>query len=353
MKLSEIHLATTNDFIFNEEMTPPAHEKLAYLQMMIARQGKDPEQIMKRIRGLVDPTFAKREGKIKEFERWLKGAKQDEMRVGKAYGRKIKVTVLEATIREMLVEGFFSDISTAIVHKLRDLLGDEHKEHKLVTQALDKYPSLAGILRYAQKSEQPIYDDEKFWELVDTLTKGRGKEIKRIVYGTFPRIEEGISLFNQHEIMEARMSQVMADLGLDQDMIGNLMQQYDLRDEDYDLSRLREAYRKAAGKVEKAIEYLKELPGKAAEYAKELPTKAGKKVLDRRQVSSENAKLADEVVKVASVLMQVERQIEQSGATTPGEVKAAVEKAVEGPEKVPPEAERESIISTGELAATS
>lgn len=347
MRLRDLARASASDIILYEGINPSKEEKLAFVQMMIAKQGKDPAQVINRIRGLIDPEHAQREGHKKSFEDWVKKAVKDETKEGKAYGRRVRVTVLESVVREMITEGFFSDIGKVIVSKLRGVLGDEYTEDNLVSQALDAYPQLAALHRYANKSSEFLYDDEKFWALVDRVTEGKGREVRRIVHGTFPRLEESKqhkSLFSECILVEARISEVMAELGLEPDWINGIMRQYDIRDEDYDITRLRDAWQRARGNVQDAIKYIGDLPGKAAQAAKDLPKAAGKMVSSQR-VREENRRVADEVIKIAAVLMQVI----ESGAETPQEVQQQVEKAVGGSMgEVKPST---SVVSTGDLVS--
>lgn len=328
MRLRDLARASATDIVLNEGFDQSKEEKLGFIQMMIAKQGKDPAPVVDRIRGLVEPEFAKQQGQKKSFKDWVTKAIKDETKEGRAYGRRVRVTVLESVVREMITEGFFADIGKVIVSKLRGVLGDEYSEDKLVAQALDAYPQLAALHRYSNKSSDFIYDDEKFWELVDRVTDNKGKEVRRIVHGTFPRLEESRlrrSIFSECVIVEARISEVMAELGLEPSWVNGLMRQYDIRDEDYDLSRLKDAWQRAGGKAEAAVKYFKELPGQALQAAKDLP-KAASKAVSSQRVREENRRISDEVIKIAAVLMQVI----ESGADTPQEVQQQVAQAVEG-----------------------
>jgi hypothetical protein len=343
VKLSGLHISQVGDLLLSEAFDPGKEEKLAYLQMMIAKQGKQPDKIIDRIRGMIDPEHAKRLGAKASFERWVNGALPGESKVGRTFGRKVKVTVLESEIKQMLTEGFFSDVGDIIMSKLRNLLGDDRKEHALVTQALDKHPGLAAIHRYAQRADKALFDDPGFWELINKVTAGKGKEIERMVKGTFKRIMESKhGLFTECIIVEARMTEVMRDLGLDQDTIQGMMDQFDLRDDDYDLARMRDALMRAKGKVEDAVKYMRELPARGLEKAGEVVKDVGAKVseiepLKRKRMQDENIDLADYVVTMAAMLMDVR----EADARTPAQVANVVDKATEradvtvvGPEDV-------------------
>jgi hypothetical protein len=338
VKLRELHLSTVRRFSLNEEVDPRVHEKLGYLKMMVARQGKDPQKFIDRIKELVQPDFAKQAGAKMALSSWLKNAKRGNSKDGTSSGRKIRITVLESAIRELIIEGVFRNLGHTVLKKLRDTIGGR-QEHKLLTAALDANPSFAAIIRYARKSDGYIYDDEGFWELVDHVTNGKAALIKRIVHNTFERFEESIERFDvltECEINEARISSVMAELGLDQNTIKTLMRQFEIRDEDYDLSRLKNIPSKAkelgVGALGKAKELgvgalgkTKELGtgalGKAKELgvgalgktkelgvgalgkAKELGTGA-KDAATAYHIKHENEDFAEEVVKIAHALMK-------------------------------------------------
>lgn len=328
MRLRELTRASTLNMVLYEGFDPSKEEKLGFIQMMVAKQGKDPAAVVNRIRGLIDPEYARQEGQKRSFKDWVTKALKDETKEGRAYGRRVRVTVLESVVRDMITEGFFSDVGKVITAKLRDLLGDEYSEDKLVGQALDQYPQLAALHRYSNKATGFLYDDEKFWELVNRVTDNKGKEIRRIVQGTFPRLEESRrrhSVFSECIIVEARISEVMAELGLEPNWVSGIMRQYDIRDDDYDLARLKDAWQRAQGNVQKAIEFVKEIPGQAAQAMKDLPQSASKMVNVQR-VREENRRVADEVIKIAAVMMQVI----ESGAETPQEVQQVVQQVASG-----------------------
>jgi hypothetical protein len=333
VKLNYLHIGAVSDLTINEDFNPGQEEQLAYLQMMAARQGKDATKFINRVRGYVDPTHAKKMGAKATFERWVQAAMPGESRVGRTLGRRVKITVLESAVKEAITEGFFSDIGDVILSKLRNILGDDRKEHALVTSALDRHPALAAIHRYAKRAEQPIYDDENFWALVDKITNGKANEIKRLTQATFKRMlesKERVSVLSECVIVEAKMSDVMSELGLDRDTIDGLIRQFNLRDDDYDLARMRDALTKAKGRVEDAVRYMAELPGrKAGELVRgagELVRGAGEKiksVTDTKRMQDENADLADHVISLAAVIMDVR----EADATTPQEVAQVVGQA--------------------------
>jgi hypothetical protein len=333
VKLNHLHIGAVRDLVINEEFDAGREEQLAYLQMMAARQGKDAAKFIERVRGYTDPAHAKKMGAKATFERWVQAAMPGESRVGRSLGRRVKVTVLESETKAAITEGFFSDIGDIIMSKLRNILGDDNKEHALVAKALDRHPALTAIHRYARKAEQPIYDDENFWALIDKITSGKANEVKRLAHGTFKRISESkerVDVLSECTIIEARMTEVMTQLGLDQGTTDGLMRQFNLRDEDYDLARMRDALTRAKGRVEDAVRFMTELPSRALGKAGELVqgaagavAGAGKKiksVTDSKRMQDENVDFADLVVSLAAVIMD----IREADATTPQQVAQVV-----------------------------
>ena len=328
MRLHNLHSTLAKDFVMFEELSPDQEEKLSYVQMMLARQGKDPDPVIRRIRGLVDPKFAKKEGAKATLKNWLKDAKRGETKDGATYGRRIRITVLESEIRELVLEGFFKDVGSLVVRKLRSVISGERKEHELVSKALDTYPNLAALVRYAGRSVEPIYDDQKFWQLVDKMTNNKANTIKRIAHSTYERlsnesIEGKKGVLTECIIVEAKISQVLNSLGLDQNQIDGLMRQYAIRDEDYDLSRIKSAYQtvkeypgKIAAKGAETLKSIRDYPGKtAAAKVKESPG----------NVKEENLDFVEEVVKVAYAMMELEK----ANAETPKEVAQVLDKVIE------------------------
>lgn len=354
---------TINDMILFETIQPKQLENLHYLAMMAARQNVDPTKFMNKVRGLIDPQHRSNN----QAELTLTNAKPGDEMIGKIYGRKVKVTVLESEVRQMLYEGFFSDVGDLITKKLRKFIGDERKEHELVSKAIDKYPALASIHRYAKRAEDNMYDDPNFWALVDKITGNKSNEIKRLAHGTFKRVTESKlrnGLLTECIIVEARMTEVMRELGLDNNTIQGLMQDFQLTDDDYDISRFKGALDAAKGDIKSAMNYLKDAPGKVSSAIggaidkvggaiKNAPGKASsaigsavdgaidkvsgaisgaanrvggavKKGAESERVQDENMDFADTVITIAAVLMDVR----EADATTPAEVNQVINKAV-------------------------
>lgn len=334
MKLDTLHLATTKDI--REELDPSAHEKLAFLQMMVAKQNKDPEPIIKRIRGMLDPEFAQKEGRKATFERWLKGAAKDETKVGRTHGRKVRITVLESTVRELINEGFFADVGSAIMRKLKSVINDEPTEHQMVTKALDEYPQLAWIARYSRKATRPLYTDPDFWAKLNDTTGGLADKIKTLVDATHKKVaeareatkQENLNLLSECVIEEAKISDVMADLGLEPEAVQSLMGDYDVRDEDYDIARLKEAWRAAGGKVSKAIEALKEAP----KTVKKRLARAPRTAAEFEKIRQSNEDFADAIILSAAFMLKTSKH----DVSTPEKAKEAVEETAEELEEISP-----------------
>jgi len=253
MKLSNLHASSR--ICLTEDLSQ--QEGLAYLQMMAAKQGIDPDPFAREIRMLMGGEIGQTEHGKAAFQKWISEAKPSETKTGKAFGRKVKITVLESVVRDLIEENVFSDMGDFVMKKLRSLLKvDDRQEHELVSKAIDEEPKLGAILRYAQRTQQPIYDDEKFWKLVDDVT-GQGERIKAIVLGTYRRrVQENKLYKDTLTITEARMSEVMSDLGLSDDQINELMDRYGLQDKGYDLSSFKRSLSKAGGRVKEAISSL-------------------------------------------------------------------------------------------------
>lgn len=339
MRLNQLHKAHAKDFVLVEELSPDQEQKLGYVQMMLARQGKDPDPIIRRIRGYLDPEFAKKQGAKASLERWLNDAEVGDDKEGRAYGRKVRITVLESEMRNLISEGFFKNVGALVVQKLRNLIGGERQEHELVSTALDTYPGLAALSRYARRAEDYIYDDPKFWDLVDKMTDNKADMIKRIVHSTFERISESAETYRgvltECVVTEARISRVLGSLGLDTDTIDGLMRQYDIEDEDYDLSRLKSAYQQAkdlpADVVAKGKEKVGDVVSKVKDAARDVS--GGQEY----QVREENADFAEEVIKVAFALMQ----LDEADADTPEEANEVLTQIATPEYEVEPEPEPE------------
>ena len=359
MKLHNLHLTQTKDFLLHEELSPDQEEKLSYVQMMLARQGKDPDIIVRRIRGLVDPKFAKKEGAKTTLKNWLKDAKSGDAKDGLTYGRKIRITVLESVVRELVIEGFLKDIGSLVVQKLRGMIGGERKEHELLTKSLDTYPELAAIIRYAKRSTEPIYDDPKFWELVDKMSNGKSNVIKRVAHSVYERLSSestsnGLNILTECVIEEAKISSVLSSLGLDSGMIDGLMRQYAIRDEDYDLSRIKSAYQatkefpgKMADKASELANKAMEIPGKMASKAMEYPGKLVSKAKEAAasgNVTEENIDFAEEVIKVAYAMMQ----LDTANAKTPQDAENVLNKAIAPEQGISPEKEYEVSLANAQ-----
>lgn len=391
MKLKTLHQVSTRDI--REGIDSGVHEKLGYLQMMIAKQGKDPQPIIAKIRAMVEPGFAKAEGYKNSFQRWVKGAKATDTKEGMAYGRKIRVTVLEAAAREMLTEGFFSDIGKAILAKLKDVIDDEPRESDAVRAALDTYDTKLGwILRYAQNTEELLYDDPKFWQKLDETTGGLGSKIKTFVEKQVERVQgmpESIrataTCLTECVIEEARISQVMLSLGLDQPTVQSIMGDSGLRDDDYDLARLRDAGQAvtgaitgagqkvagAAGALGSAIKgaatgaiagakagWSGEQPGQAAAGVSAPAPAKPKTAQEIRQIKQANLVFANAVITTAYALLEMEKAKTEAPEQAKETMQAAAQElGVEGvapvkpPENTanPPLKQKDNVVSTSDL----
>lgn len=335
MKLNRLHKSLTTEFLM-EELDPQQEQKLAYIQMMVSKQGKDGQEVSRKIRGLIDPSFARKEGQKATLQRWLDGAQRGETKDGSAYGRKVRITVLESAVRDLVTEGIFKNIGAMVYRKLHDLISGERQEHELVSNALDTYRELAAIPRYAKKAEESIYDDPQFWALVDQVTNGLGDQVKNLVQRTYERIAEmkeaPDGVLTETVIHEARISQVLASLDLDRGMIDGIMRQYGLEDADYDVSRLKDLAAAAKGKYEGAKQGVKDIAAKVG----------GGDAAEKYRVQDENVELGDFVVKTAAALMATMEQ----QADTPEEVEQAIGSALGGDEALGDEYE---VVSQEEL----
>ena len=307
-------------------------EKLGFLSMMLAKQGLDPYPIINKVRRHIDPVFAQKEEESEKTERqqatlsdWLRNAKRGDIRKGVSNGRKIEIVVTES-----------------IYGKIRALL-TSRSESKILNKAFDAYPELSYIIRVARQSREPVHSDDVFWGVVDRVTDGRSDEIRKLVNAYHDIDDEPGEMGSQPNemdegtISEAKVSAVMLSLGLDRDTVGGLMKQYGIRDEDHRISELKKQmgrFKKFAG--EKMGEFpakvrelpgkigsvakelpgkMKELPGKAKSLAKELPGKAKSfgKMMVSRDVAADNEDYAEDVVKIAFMLMN----LAQKGSISP------------------------------------
>jgi len=279
----------------NEEFNPDQEELLAQAQAMIASQGKNPEPIMKYIRDRLGSSKGK-----DLFKKWAATAKPGESQTGKAHGRKVKVTILEAAFRDVIAEGLFSDISDLILKKVKDLFKNEEEENAKAAEAMQRNKQLAYIYQYALKAEESIYDDDKFWNEVEEVTGTR--EVEKLAKAAYKRriSESRLSLSTEIIITEAHISGILQELGMEPDDINKLMRSQDLTDEDYDVSRLKRAiakpFKRAGEAIAKPFRRAGEAIGKAA---------AGKA---SKRVKEENKEFAELVIIMADTISDLRKE---------------------------------------------
>jgi hypothetical protein len=278
MKLDALFAANPKQMLMLEKIESSIHEKLGYLHAMIAKQGKDPEPVIKMIRSKLDPEYGTRERGKEAFSQWAKRAPQGDSKVGSAFGRKMQVTALdapkmdgqaspgatppaapqpepslnynktlpledfgrkkvvtlfEAKMKDVLTEEMWSDIGQSLVAKLRELFasGDDPESPK-VKAALDEFPGLSALYRYAKTAAINPAEDPRFWQLVDKVTGGKSADIRKIVdaiHEVWDRRDEKII------ITEAKLSDVMSSLGLDTTTIDSILKTHGLKDDEHDL----------------------------------------------------------------------------------------------------------------------
>jgi len=302
MRLGDLHSYSVQQILMFENLDPKQEEGLAYLAMMAARQGINPEKFTNRVRGFVDPGARAQFGGKARFEKWIETATQGDTRTGRAFGRRVRVTVLESAL---IHEGF----GNVLVRKIRKILGNERKESALVKRYLDQHPALAAIQRYARNTDEDMIKDEGFWRLVDKVTGGRGNAVRTLAVGTF-HLDESRSLLDEEIIYEARMSEVMRSLGLDDDTVNDLLSDFGLRDDDYDLARLKNAAmagpRNVAAGVRAVGRYGAEAGRAAISKGGEVLQKGKeliKKPFQDDEYKERNIDLADEVIVIAGTLL--------------------------------------------------
>lgn len=366
MKLRQLHAGSATDFILlREELSPKQQEGLSYVQMMVARQGKDPTQFVSDVRKLLDPDSSRRAGARESVQKWLQGADPKDFRDGRFFGRKVRVTVLEAIVRDtMLTESRFRQIGAKILSTLADMIKNEGDDSEAVERDLGEFPQLAILQRYAKRAKSYIFDDEKFWSEVEramasaaayhqmespsaAMVRRQLKDTYEHVANTAPEEkEEGKepvvaaesrkrgSIFTEMVVMEmGSISGVLGKLGIKPEVVADLMQRHEVEDTQYDIERLR-----SAGKT------VQELPGRAAKAVKGAVkgamTKAVSAVKDiSGDVREANREFANEVIKQAAFLLRVKREETEQGpeepeAPPPEEKKQ--EKLPMGPETKPP-----------------
>lgn len=334
MKLKALSTVSVLDIC--EGVDPGLREKLAFIDMMIARQGKDPEPVIKRLRGMIDPDFAQYEGRKATFKSWIESARTDETKIGMVHGRKVRVTVLEAAMRDVISEGILGDITNAVKKKLRDLFYDEPTEHKMVKAALDEFPSLSGLKRYAaQFKSGTLYDDDGFWSVVDKVTSGKSGKIKEMVNAIYRRrMEESQEnmkpLLSECVIEEAKVSDVMGQLGIEPGAVQSIMNDFKIEDQDYDISRMKAAVKQTSQKIRSA-------PGRAMAGFKSKVKEMGS---DAKEM---NEDFADTVILAAAYLMKV--PAEQDAGTSPLQAVEAVTADLSGQK----EPTSPNVVSTGDL----
>lgn len=323
MKLRELNLASPIDIF--EGLDYKQRERLARIEMLIAKQGKDPEPIMNRIRGMIDPEFAKSKGRAATLKSWVAAAKPGEKKQGKLHDRKVEITVLEAALHDCITEGIFGDIGKIISRKLSSILRDEPKEDENVKSVLDNYPPLAALQRYAAQAKDHIKDDPRFWELVEKVAPGHGDEIKKWVSATYRRrVAESKDgkmpgLFTKC-ITEAKISDEMRALGMADEEIASLLGQHEVQDISYVGSELRGA-----------ASAVKQAPGKALRGAYgAVRSKTQKMAGDVRELNDD---FVSAVILTAGMIIKTATEAakaKQTGAAQqPGAAEKVVDKAAE------------------------
>jgi hypothetical protein len=256
VKLRELNLTSPIDIF--EGLDYKQREKLARIEMLITKQGKDPEPIINRIRGMIDPEFAKSKGRAATLKSWVAAAKPGEKKQGKLHDRKVEITVLEAALHDCISEGIFGDIGKILSRKISNLLRDEPKEDENIKSVLDTYPALAALQRYAAQAKDHIKDDPRFWELVEKVSPGHGEEVKKWVSATYRhRVTESKDgkipgLFTKC-IIEAKISDEMRALGMGEEEITDLLAKGEIQDISYVGSEIRGAAKSAVQAPGKAL----------------------------------------------------------------------------------------------------
>jgi len=324
---------------------PNAQEKIAWIAAMVAKQGKDPGPIVKALRSELDPAYQARQTGRTKFGDWIKSAKQGDTVTGKAFDRKLRVTALdepkmpeepigseppghvvgqaftdsigrdrvitiaESKLRKVVFEDFFG-VGNLILGKLRKLIGDYDPESPKTKAAIDEFPALSALLRHARKAQTDISEDPTFWDLVDKVTGGKSKEVKKAVEAVY-EIQES----DEQEktiIQEAKLSEVMTSIGIKPEKVQELIKSHGLNDMDYDLGQIRSSMTPEAG-LEKPKPEIAKTPG------------------DPHKISMSNQEYAAMAIKAAAAILRAEAEAGQQ-ANTPEEkqaVSAQVSKEVD------------------------
>lgn len=241
MKLSTLHKATARALLEGFDSTA-VQQNLSLLQRMITSQGKDPEAVLRRIKGSINPKILGDAGggmkaiyseRVKNF---VSSAQAGQFVDGVSHGRKVRLTVLEYILRE----GYWSSIGRAILGKLRqdiEMGGDD--EHELTAKAIDEFPVLAWILRYARRAEADLMQDETFWQKLDQTTGGLGQKVREMADAVIPMMREmreknpNAGLLSEMLVIERKLSDVMVGAGLDQMTAKQIMGEFGLRDDEF------------------------------------------------------------------------------------------------------------------------
>lgn len=242
MKLSTLHKATARALLEGFDSNA-VQENLKLLERMITSQGKDPEAVLRRVKGSINPKLLGDGGgsgmkaiyseRVKNF---VSSAQAGQFVDGISHGRKVRLTVLEYILRE----GYWSNIGRAILGKLRqdiEMGGDD--EHELTAKAIDEFPVLAWILRYARRAEADLMQDETFWQKLDQTTGGLGKKVREMADAVIPMMREmresnpSANLLSEMLVIERKLSDVMVGAGLDQMTAKQIMGEFGLRDDEF------------------------------------------------------------------------------------------------------------------------
>ena len=313
MKLSELHRASPLELL--EEITPEQQEKLHFISMMISRQGKDPGPIMQRIYTQIDPEGkGKTESGRAAFQLWLKDAMQNDEKIGRVQGRKVKITVLESSLRDVISEGFFGDLGKIVLKKIRNVFRDEPEEDRQISDILNELPLLRGLRDYAMRAKESVENDPKFWDLVkkaagqnvdveDIKAWARMMQKRRMAES----IEKPVGFLTECcTIEEMRISQAMQELGLDPDVVKDLLATNQIGDEDYDISRIKAG---AAAPFKAAAKRAGQVRGKVKDAATD--------------VRDTNENFADAVILATAAVLKLVQKLGQGGGS-PQEKQQAV-----------------------------
>lgn len=270
MKLSKIHNSTILENVIVEALSD--RQKLG-LQILKKMCGDDTDFINDVVKEL-DPeraaTEEHKEEKRQELARWIQTAEKGEVRKGTAFGRPVKVKALGTpiavmgesvrtpvgifVIRGMMAEGRFKKIGANLIKYLAKMIGanDDDDESQLVAQALDEYPELVAIKRYAKRADEGIAQDDGFWNVVQRALKSAASyhgipapdllDLKDIMQQSYDIVESfDRGLLTEHVIVETTISKLMRRIGVPVDRIGELLDRHDIEDIDFDVSDVRDS----------------------------------------------------------------------------------------------------------------